>query len=627
MRKEKNPTSRSEFLSPLNYLVIGVSIITLFFNTKSADPFNTPKLVALFISACLSINYLIKYWHVNSAEKNKVDLIFISLLSFFLLSGVIVVVFSENLFVALVGDTQRRNGFLAYLSLSLVALAVSKTISFNSSKNLFKISILAGVVFSFYGMIQMSGNDPVSWNNPYNAVIATVGNPNFASALMAIFSVLAFSILFIKTFSITFKILAIICIAMSVTGIVSSDSRQGLVSLAFAIAFFSSIYLYLTQRKLGWIVIFISAFSSVLAIAGMLQKGPLATLLYKPSVSVRGFYWDAAVEMFKNYPLTGVGFDHYGYYFKELRNVEYPLRYGFDLTSTNAHNTFLQMFSTGGLFLGLSYLVLVISTLIVGLKLIKDSDSTQRILSLGLLSAWIAFQAQSVISIDNIGISVWGWLLTGAIFGLANRKELQKKEIEQSRSPRMNKNQITILPFLISAVVLIPALILSVILMRVESNTFMSRNVLENYAGQANKNSAFSQQLMRLLNQHSSYVLENKIADPNYKIQIAYNLFNSGERMESIGVVNELAKENPRNLYALDAVALLSRELNDPTVEIQARKSISKLDPWNGKNYLQLMILYKASGDITNAKLMLDKILSFAPNTNEAKSAIEEFSK
>jgi len=163
--------------------------------------------------------------------------------------------------------------------------------------------------------------------------------------------------------------------------------------------------------------------------------------------------------------------------------------------------------------------------------------------------------------------------------------------------------------------------------MRIESNSSMARNALEDYAGQTDKSSAISQQLLRLLDQHSTYVLESEIADPNYKIQIAYYLFNSGEQQESIRVANELVKSNPRNLYALDAVALLSRELKDPTAEIQARKSIEKLDPWNGKNYLQLMILYKAARDITNAQLMLDKILSFAPDTNEAKSAIEEFSK
>ena len=627
MSREKSATSRSEFLSPLTYLVIGISFVTLFFNTKSADPFNTPKLVVLLIIASLSINYLLKYWQVNSVQNNKVDFLFISLLSFFLLSGIISVIFSESLFVALIGETQRRNGFLAYLALSVVALTASRLITFNTLKNLFKISILTGVIFSFYGIIQMSGRDFVSWNNPYNAVISTVGNPNFASALMAVFSVLAFSILFVKNFSTTLKILAIICISMSVTAIVSSDSRQGLVSLAFAIAFFSSIYLYSIRRKLGWIVISLSAISSALAIAGMLQKGPLAALLYKPSVSVRGFYWDAAIEMFKSYPLTGVGFDHYGYYFKEVRSVEYPLRYGFDLTSNNAHNTFLQMFSTGGLLLGLSYLLLVISTLVIGLKLVKDSDSNQRIISLGLLSAWIAFQAQSVISIDNIGISVWGWLLNGAIFGLASRKELQNNLIEQSKSSKISKNQITVFPFLISTVVLIPTLILSVLLMRIESNTSVASSVLNDYASQPNKSSAVSQQLLRLLDQHSSYVLENKIADPNYKIQIVYDLFNSGEQQESIRAANEVVKNNPRNLYALDAVALLSKEIKDPTAEIQARKSIEKLDPWNGKNYLKLMILYKAAGDITTSQLMLDKILSFAPDTNEAKSALEEFSK
>ena len=108
---------------------------------------------------------------------------------------------------------------------------------------------------------------------------------------------------------------------------------------------------------------------------------------------------------------------------------------------------------------------------------------------------------------------------------------------------------------------------------------------------------------------------------------MAYLLFNSGKQQESIRIVNELFESNPRNIYALDALALLYSGIKDPAAEIQARKIIEKLDPWNGKNYLQLMTLYKTAGDITNAQLMLNKILSFAPDTNEAKSAIEEFSK
>ena len=367
--------------------------------------------------------------------------------------------------------------------------------------------------------------------------------------------------------------------------------------------------------------------AAALAIFGMLQKGPLTGLLYKPSVSVRGYYWNAAIEMFKSNPLTGVGFDSYGYYFKEFRSIEYPLRYGFELTSSNAHNTFLQLFATGGFFLGISYLTLVISTLLVGLKLVKKSNQNERLISLGLLSAWIAFQAQSVISIDNIGISVWGWFLTGAIFGLAIKKEIHENSENLQKSDLRKQNQITLMPYLVSIVVLIPSLILSVSLMRVESNTFMARNVADNFAAQADKNSAFSQELLALLDQHANYVVSNPISDPNYKIQIAYNLFNSGKRGEAYKIVNDLVRENPRNLYALEAEALLSSELNNPTVAISTRNKISKFDPWNAKNYLQLMLLYKESGDLVNAQVMKDKILSFAANTNEGKIVSEEFAK
>ena len=97
-----------------------------------------------------------------------------------------------------------------------------------------------------------------------------------------------------------------------------------------------------------------------------------------------------------------------------------------------------------------------------------------------------------------------------------------------------------------------------------------------------------------------------------------------GEQKESIRVVNELVENNPRNLYALDAVALLSREINDPTAEIQARKSISRLDPWNAKNYLELGRDYKLIGEFTEMERCKKIILEFAANTPEASIALTE---
>lgn len=626
MNNLKNLASKPKFLSPLSCLVIGVTFITLFFDTKSFDPINTPKLAALVMIASISVYPIVKYWQLDFS-RNNIDLLFVALLILFLLSGAISVYFSDTLLVALTGETQRRNGFLAYFALAILAFAVSRVVNFNDLTNLFRLSILTGATFSLYGLIQISGNDPVSWVNPYNAVIATVGNPNFASALMAIFATLSFTVFFVSNYSYAFKALAIACFLMCSTAIVFSDSRQGLVSLSLALAFFVSFYLYLVKKKLGFVVIYLSVLFSVLAVLGMLQKGPMATLIYKPSVSIRGFYWDAAVEMIKAFPFTGVGFDHYGYYFKEYRSVDYPLRVGFDLTSTNAHNTFLQMFSTGGLPLGLSYAILVITTFVIGVKLVRNSSSIHRILSLGLLSGWLAFQAQSVISIDNIGISIWGWLLTGAIFGLASKKEINSKLSVSPAQISPKKSQLSLKPFLASGIFVIPAIIFSILLMRVESNLFIAKSASDTFISLADRNSQQSQQLLGLIDKHTKYVLQNILSDPNYKLQAAYIKFNSGAQGEAVEILRELALSNPRNLYVLEAIALVSRELNDSNTEIQARKSITRFDPWNAKNYLRLMVLYKAVGDTVQSKAMLDKILSFASSTPEAKSALEEFSK
>lgn len=624
-QKQSAPTNLSP--KPMIFLVLGVSLVTLYFDLKSVDPINTPKLILLLIISSLATGRLVKTIKSTRIKHSKNWYLLILLVSFFLGSSLISTLLSDSLFTSFIGDTQRRNGFLSYLALSIVALSASKFIDFKNVNYLFKISVLTGSIFSFYGLMQISGRDFVSWSNPYNAVIGTVGNPNFASALMAILTTLSLATLFMKWMPLAFKLTALICVIMSIIAIFASNSRQGLVSLSLAILFFASGYLYLNRRRIGLLVIAFSIAVSAFAIAGMLQIGPLTSLLYKASVSVRGYYWSAAIEMFKSNPITGIGFDHYGYYFKEFRSVEYPLRYGFDLSSTNAHNTFLQMFATGGFFVGFSYLLIVLTTLILGLKLVRDSYLEEQILSLGVVSAWLAFQAQSVISIDNIGISVWGWLLTGAIFGLASKKETDKKDIQIINARSLNQKQVSVMPFFITTLFLIPTVVLSTFLTRVESNTMAARNLYENLAQQSDKSTQFSRQLLSLLESHTNYVLNNPLSDPNYKLRSAVYLFDFNEKNKGLQILIDMAEQYPQNLYILEPVAEFSAQLGENITALNVRNKIVKLDPWNAKNYLKLMVLYKAVGDIPNAEKMKDKILSFAPSTLEAKIALEEFAK
>jgi O-antigen ligase len=177
-----------------------------------------------------------------------------------------------------------------------------------------------------------------------------------------------------------------------------------------------------------------------MAISGMLQKGPLASILYKESVSTRGFYWRAAYEMFVNNVYTGVGLDRYGYFFKQFREPDYVVRYGTDIGSSNAHNVILQLFATGGIFVGLAYLTLLGIILSTGIKQILHTTGDIQKLSLILFSAWLGFQAQAFISIDNLAISVWGWLIGGSIIGLSRNSSNEHTGRDLQKTYKKNCN-------------------------------------------------------------------------------------------------------------------------------------------------------------------------------------------
>jgi len=597
------------------FLIWGVAAVTLFLKTDFYDPFNSAKLILLLLLSGWIFGHLVNSYKknpINRKSQEFISTIIILSFIFFLLTSTI---FTEVFIVGLLGDTQRRNGFLAYLALSIIFLYSARTIRFFNVLRIYKVAILIGLVLSCYGLMQINGKDFIKWSNPYNAMISTLGNPNFASATLAILSLLALYGIFLKNFPTIYKLLGITFIVISLFDIVNSDSRQGLLVIFFSLLVYVSTYLYFTNRKIGFIVIFVSAVIGGLAVAGMLQKGPLTSLLYKDSVSVRGYYWRAGIEMFKSDPFTGVGVDRYGAYFKEFREVGYPLKYGFEITSSNAHNTFIQLFATAGVFVGTLYLMLIGYVFFSAIKLLRKSNGEDQKITLGLISAWVGFQAQSLISIDNIGIAVWGWLLGGAIIGLSNsvNENLKVPEIQQVSVKKANNAQINLFQPAISALILIPVIVFSSYFYKSESNLYFLK-VITVPSSPQNK-----QPVLDYVNK----VINNPMSDPFYKYRAAYFLVDMGYTNEAYSIILSSHKADPRNPDYLQGLANFEESKQNIKNAISVRRKISIIDPWNADNYLKLLVLYKSNGDLVNANEMKNKILNFAPNTEIAKTALE----
>jgi hypothetical protein len=198
--------------------------------------------------------------------------------------------------------------------------------------------------------------------------------------------------------------------------IVKSHAIQGRVVLGggLAIVFF----FYIRSRfKSAWITVsysLIALISGTLALLGALQIGPLTKFIYKTSVSLRGEYWQAGFNMGREHLWTGVGFDTYGDWYRRARDAQALILPGPNTTTNAAHNVVLDVFAFGGLPLLLAYLGLIILSTIAIVKVSLRKREYDAIF-VGLATGWITYQVQSIISINQIGLAIWGWIFGGAL--------------------------------------------------------------------------------------------------------------------------------------------------------------------------------------------------------------------
>ena len=605
--KRSTRITKTTDTNPIRWIYACLISVTLYFQTNLADPFNSPKLLILMVFAAWQTGYVLSYRNIIFSIK-PIKYLAILILAFI---GILLIaaIFTDSHYVAFIGDTQRRNGFLQYLSLSIMLTSTSIFVRIFNVNKLFLTTFFIATISFIYSLMQTTGNDFAKWNNPYNAVIGTLGNPNFAAAVMAVMGVMVFSSIFIDTFKLVHRIFAAVLAISLLFVIYKSNARQGLLSYVLGIGVFLIIWVWTKNSKIGIFATLVGIGVFVISVLGMLQIGPFEKYLYKASVSIRGYYWRAGIEMLSNHPFFGVGIDRYGAYFKEYREIKYPLTYGFEITSTNAHNTFIQFFATGGFFLGLLYLILngyILKRAIYG---IKNLTGNNRLLLAGVFAAWIAYHAQSLISIDNIGISIWGWILGGAIVGLSvsamaveNEKEIffLRKKIDINLSQAVTSGFATVL-----------ALVLAVMIYRGESNSYKgSESVnLQDAASRA----YFKELQLKVIN--------TPLNDPNYKLFAASRLVQGGFTDEAIAEVKKINLQDPRNFDTLMLLATTYEQLNMLSDAIVYREKMVQLDPWNAANYLALGKDYKARGDYIKSKAILDKILTFASENQIATQA------
>ena len=527
---------------------------------KSIDPINSPKLFALGAFGLLSLFIVGQLLIKNPSPFREIHFIAAFLL---ILHLTVVMSLSGRFEDQFFGVFGRNTGYLALMSLIGLFLCASVVRNQRFLEALTKVLIVCGVLAMAYGLLQVLGLDPVTWGaSGYKPIYGFLGNPNFESAFLGMTgsAYLAFAIS--KKIKIQVRLLFLIGILVSGFVILKSESEQGFLVLISGSLTVVLVYLYSIKNKFLLLPAFVFSLGlGLISILGLTNRGPLAGILYKDSIQFRGDYWRAAWKMGFDNPLTGVGIDRFGEHYRGYRDLLATTRRGPDVTSNSAHNVFLDIFSNTG-FIGAGlYISLHLLTVVAIVRYLR-SNSEYKIPFTALTSAWIAYVAQSIISVNQLGLAVWGWVLMGAIIGLSlSPVEQGLIHSNQKQKKTSQNNQDKLLPGTLLKAYIVIAVGAIISIWPLASDVGYV-NALK--SGNATK----IQEIVyaRPLTSHKSFEVANILLDNKFE-------------KESLQIIRDGVKTFP-NTFELWKI--MSIQPGATSVEIaEANRQMKRLDPFN----------------------------------------------
>jgi O-antigen ligase len=422
-------------LGPLTTLI--VSPLT------NLDPINPIKVlvVSTIAGGCFGIVLGMRSLIWDAYSKKT----FLVLLSFPFFSLVAFIASDSNKAQQFFGVYGRNTGFLAYLILFIVLFSAGLVNTTRLSNALHFGMKYTSIAMLLYCLIQIAKLDPVKWSS--FAPFGTLGNINFSSAFLGLCAVSVGLHSFSRKLNSMNRVLLGLYLIVSLFVIEQTGSIQGL--LIFFLGYWTAITIWIFVYKSWklvstWLVFSLIFFA--LSVMGFLNRGPLSSFLYQDTNTFRFDYWHAGLKMIEHSPLIGHGFETYGDLYTQERGIISALRTGLQRTSNSAHNIFLDIGVNGGGLLLTSYILILFLAFLKSFKYVQFLKKSKQMdfAFLGLFSFWIAYLAQALISINQIGVGIWAWIITGLLLNVGRKNgsdgEIVTKRGKGTQSISRQKN-------------------------------------------------------------------------------------------------------------------------------------------------------------------------------------------
>ena len=119
----------------------------------------------------------------------------------------------------------------------------------------------------------------------------------------------------------------------------------------------------------------------------------------------------------------------------------------------DAANVFIDIFASGGFALLIAYLAVIAVTLRAIFILVRRNANFDPLL-VALISGWAGYQIQSIVSINQIGLAICGWVLAGLLisYEIITRPDMELNE-KIKTTAKITPRKGTLLPALVGGFV------------------------------------------------------------------------------------------------------------------------------------------------------------------------------
>lgn len=599
------------------YAVWAIPATILLLIPSFTDPINLPKVLALIpLTTAVLVLFVFLRKYGSSAKNWNSEKYVVGLYAFLGLGMVITGFFGTDNYVrALFGTTGRNNGLIYYLcAITLATILILLELQEIELKYLVKIISATSVLFGIYATFQYLNRDPISWTNPYNRVIGTLGNPNFSSSALALFSIL-WLYRFIREnrkYKSKRSFLLLNSVWMALLSW-STESIQGLLVLGIGACLI--FYVYIRERNSSRLIPYLSLFGGgtilTLLFLSFLGLGPLGAALEQYTLKLRAWYAFFGVKAMFNSPLTGIGVDNYVSAFRLYRNEDFIGQYGSVLINNNAHSTPVQVGASFGLFVFVIYCAIHLLILYRALKIINSQASSNYTNYLKMISIlWVLVFAQSLLSIEIIGLGMMNWIL-GAIILSQSRNLLIGKDPKTSKEFKREKLDVPAWtgPLTIGALLVgtFPT-----ILMSIEDKEFQRVAAIQ----------VIDEESRLAVQQEYSKLSDFTLYYPDKVDQILGNLALAGLNKEVEQTVKKLYQVEPEDVYSADLLATFYNNTSQFSAELLLREKMQRMDPWNKKLELALAKAYRENDNKKKLEASITRLYKIAPESLEYQEAM-----